>query len=230
MTIDTAIRHHERNLYQRWTQYRHYQIWLSKKQKMSDAERKSELWTKFYEEEKSRLERELLQAVFGNNVAASSIKSETKVPSEMTLPNSSSQGVFLTTNTPPKVHDVDAMFESPDRSQINIKIEHHTQSGNQDNRSRITSILPNNIPGLKHSSSNPPNTSEVNPTSTIDKLHGIRNELVQKWATEYVASSTNMKSMPPIQRHQLLEGLMKMRGAGTFLKKFFILFFNSNFC
>lgn len=194
---------------------------VSNESEMSEAERKSELWTKFYEEEKSRLERELLQAVFGNNAtaASSSIRSESNIPSVKNLPNSSSQRAARTATTPPKVHGIEEMFESPGRSEININTEHHTQSSvSQSSQSRSTNV-PNSIPGLQYSSCNPPNSSQINSTSTIDKLHGIRNELVQKWATEYVASSTNLKSMPPIQRHQLLEGLMKMRGAGTVFKE-----------
>lgn len=120
-------------------------------------EAKSELWSKFYEEEKTRLEQELLQSVFGHSA---------RLP---TPPSSS--------------HHSEAPTIAPVQGFSDRKPIKHVIRGAETAKSG----------------------------TAIDEM---RSDMARKWAEEYVVASSSNQNMTHTKKKELLEALMKMRGAG----------------
>lgn len=186
------------------------------------AEEKSELWNKFYEEEKARLERELLQTVFGTS--ATSTGSSTGQPRPQSGPvtvkpfvNSiPSSSATATTNPQPSskrsqpLVEAHLMFGSPAGEPAPIKAAVAPIPVQQSPTSQLTTR--NLASQFTDAGQNDATLSPVDLNS--EKLRNISNELVSKWANEYVASSQTVQRVVPAQKQHLLEALMKMRGAG----------------
>lgn len=193
-------------------------------EKMDNQDTKSELWTKYYEEEKSRLERELLQAVFGNKAPAASAKETVHQP----VSSGSKTAAIISERSHPGaalyLDQSEAMFISP--APKNHKRSEHSVSFAVDESPEQPPTYVHNSPVLHTSSAISPyakaNASGFPPMqnrndnqdSVIDKLQNIRTDLVKKWAQEYVSSNSTNINIFSGKTQQLLEALMKIRGAG----------------
>lgn len=187
------------------------------------AEEKSELWNKFYEEEKARLEKELLQTVFGTSASSSAgsasggqSRSQSGPVTMKPFANAISSSANATANPqhPSKrsqpLVEAHLMFGSPAAEPAPTKATVAPIPVQQSPPSQLTTR--NLASQFTDAGQNDASLSPVDLNS--EKIRNISNELVSKWANEYVASSQTVQRVVPAQKQQLLEALMKMRGAG----------------